>query len=832
MAKALTSAYLHGRTLAAGLLLVMAVAAFGVSAWRNLAAFEEEAGYSAVLNEVQLLMKDAASAATGITSAQSQKDSDRHRVLLAVALKKLNGIQMVLNDRSAAMGVGGEGMAAGNLFLAYAADPVSRVDPVLRRTLHVMDPGYLAELAALVRPALAAARPGATARLSGRTMPQTLDETWRGVIEPALDPLQTSIIALVTARNGQDRDAIAAAAAIAGKESLMQGRLSEARSSLSESTLDAIGAMRLALGVGIGLLLAGMAAIYGLIIWPMQNNVLRNYANLEKAGSAERKALEKAEIADRAKSEFLANMSHEIRTPMNGVLGMAELLSKTELTGRQKTFTEVILKSGNALLTIINDILDFSKIDAGQLELDPAPFSLTEAVEDVVTLMTARAAEKDIELIIRIDPKIPVRLVGDVGRLRQILTNLMGNAVKFTEKGHVLVDIRGRTVEDGLALSLSVQDTGIGIPPEKLAHVFDKFSQVDASSTRRHEGTGLGLAIASRLVELMDGAIAVDSSPGKGTRFTVTVTLPVDGNAAPAPVAPVDVTGARVLVIDDNPVNRDILLEQLRSWGFDAAAADSGLMGLAFIERAAQLGAPVDGVILDFQMPGLNGAAVARRMRANPSMAAIPVVLLTSVDQPDVARLMLDCKIAAQLTKPARSEALRTALVLALQRQLAGRPMAAAPVSRIMAQAPARPAALSGQVKDGPLVLVAEDNEVNQQVFAQILDEMGVNFMIVGDGAKAVDRFHSHAPALILMDVSMPGMNGLEATHAIRSAEAKSGRHTPVIGVTAHALKGDRERCLNAGMDDYVTKPIAPAKLASAMAKWLKPEAGPASRAA
>ena len=267
-------------------------------------------------------------------------------------------------------------------------------------------------------------------------------------------------------------------------------------------------------------------------------------------------------------------MSHEIRTPMNGVLGMAELLARTELTPRQKTFTDVIIKSGNALLTIINDILDFSKINAGQLMLEPAPFRLAEAVEDVATLVAARVAEKNLELIVRVDPRLPAFVVGDVGRFRQIVTNMVGNAVKFTEKGHVLIDVSGESSEGIVQLKVSVEDTGIGIPADKLSNVFEKFAQVDGSSTRRHEGTGLGLAIAARLVDLMGGTIGLESEVGRGSIFWFTAPMPAHAANEPEAIVPVDVTGARVLVIDDNPVNREILLEQLRSWGFDCAAAE------------------------------------------------------------------------------------------------------------------------------------------------------------------------------------------------------------------------------------------------------------------
>ncbi|RVB19618.1 response regulator, partial [Mesorhizobium sp. M7A.F.Ca.CA.002.10.1.1] len=410
-----------------------------------------------------------------------------------------------------------------------------------------------------------------------------------------------------------------------------------------------------------GILFAALAIVAFWIFRPMEVAIRRAFAE-----SAE--SLFKAEAADRAKSEFLANMSHEIRTPMNGVLGMAELLAKTDLTPRQKTFTDVIVKSGNALLTIINDILDFSKINAGQLTLDPAPFRLSEAVEDVATLVSARVAEKNLELIVRVDPRLPAHVVGDAGRFRQIITNLLGNAVKFTEKGHVLIDVGGEIVNDVVQLKIRVEDTGIGIPAEKLQNVFEKFAQVDGSSTRRHEGTGLGLAIAARLVDLMAGKIGVESEIGRGSVFWFAVPLPAHQAAARDEIVPVDVTGARVLVIDDNPVNREILLEQLRSWSFDCAAAESGAVGLAFLDRAFQLGAAVDCIILDYQMPGMNGADVARAIASDSRLSSIPVVLLTSVDQVDFGKMIIDFGIAAHLTKPARSAVLLGTVISVVQK--------------------------------------------------------------------------------------------------------------------------------------------------------------------
>jgi PAS domain S-box-containing protein len=556
----------------------------------------------------------------------------------------------------------------------------------------------------------------------------------------------------------------------------------------------------------------------------------------------------KAEMADRAKSEFLANMSHEIRTPMNGVLGMAELLARTELDTRQRTFTDIIVKSGNALLTIINDILDFSKIDAGQLVLDQAPFDLPETVEDVASLISGRAAEKDIELIVRIDPALPARVVGDVGRLRQIITNLAGNAIKFTESGHVLIEVTGQLDDTGaLDFAIHVHDTGMGIPPDKLEAVFEKFSQVDNSSTRRHEGTGLGLAITSRLVELMSGHIRAESKVGEGSVFTVELRLPVDHSTVTrVRIAPVDVSGARVLAIDDNPVNRSILMEQMSAWGFDACAAVSGREGLDVLAAARDFGVPVDVVILDYHMPEMDGAMTARAIRKAFGPGKPAIVMLTSMDLNTSDADIRQGVVQAALMKPARSSLLLETIVgvlqAAAQDQAGSVAEAPAPAvvtadRQISVTPPIKPALVavkSGQAEGGlPAdtagensgldLLVAEDNEVNQIVFTQILDEMGLRYRIVDNGGSAFDVWKSHRPAMILMDVSMPVMNGHQATQAIREAEAGDaglGR-TPIVGVTAHALTGDKERCLEAGMDDYLSKPISPEKLEAKIRDWL-----------
>ncbi|KXG85820.1 hybrid sensor histidine kinase/response regulator [Agrobacterium bohemicum] len=553
--------------------------------------------------------------------------------------------------------------------------------------------------------------------------------------------------------------------------------------------------------------------------------------------------LARAKAADMAKSEFLANMSHEIRTPMNGVLGMAELLAKSKLDTRQRTFTDVIVKSGNALLTIINDILDFSKIDAGQMTLRSTTFDAAEAVEDVASLLSSQAMEKNIELIVSIDPSFHHLVSGDAGRFRQIATNLIGNAIKFTETGHVLIELVAESVDDSeLIMNLRVQDTGIGIAQHQLNRIFEKFNQADTSSTRRHEGTGLGLAITVALVGLFGGKVDVESVVGQGSTFTVTLPLRIVGNRSEQNAGPIDTKKVSVLVIDDNAVNRQILTEQLTSWGVDGYAAASGPAGLAILEEAAAIGFDIDAVILDCHMPDMDGVQVARTIRGDPRLCDTAIVFLTSMDsvhrEPEI-------QFDAHLMKPVRARLLRKTLTdvvrtrraeRALQDQLGGRDGSESPAPvRKSSDTGHRPNAGEQGHRDetratevrpntGSLdVLIAEDNDVNQIVFTQILQQTNLDFRIVSNGKKAVEAWRIDRPSIILMDVSMPVMNGHQATQAIRAEEQNmpNGTRVPIIGVTANAQDSDRDLCLSVGMDDYLSKPISPELLQAKIEKWL-----------
>jgi signal transduction histidine kinase/DNA-binding response OmpR family regulator len=506
---------------------------------------------------------------------------------------------------------------------------------------------------------------------------------------------------------------------------------------------------------------------------------------------------DRAEEASRTKSEFLANMSHEIRTPMNGVIAMTELALDTSPTDEQREFLETVLSSAEALLDIINDILDFSKIEAGKLSLDEAPFSVQDLLADVVRPFAVRAHSKGLELATSVGPDVPDAVVGDPTRLRQVLVNLIGNAIKFTEKGEVVVEVReGASDEEAAELAFSVRDTGLGIPRDKQGAIFEAFVQADGSTTRRYGGTGLGLTISSRLVSLMGGQLGIESEPGVGSSFGFSVRLAraADADIAAAPAASGLLEGRRILVVDDNATNRRILRETLTGWRARPTLVESGPAAIAAITAARREGAPFDAVLLDVNMPGMSGFDVAERLVQDPMLHSVTILMLTSSDRvEDVARTRT-LGLSGHLVKPVS----RTALFRVIARALG---------AEIVPGKAERPEPKATAVSSLH-VLLAEDNAVNRLAAVQILQRRGHRVDAVTNGLEAVEAAARARYALVLMDVQMPVMSGIEASAAIRAAERESGRHVPILALTAHAASRDREACLAAGMDGFVSKPF------------------------